>query len=63
MTIQTQPFIDLIGEAEEGTLQLPEFQRPWKWSTQNVVRLFDSVRQGYPIGAFLVMECTGSGRP
>ncbi len=56
MAIKTQPFIELISEAEEGVLQLPEFQRPWKWSAQNVVKLFDSVRQGYPIGAFLVME-------
>ena len=56
MAIQTQPFIDLIAEAEEGLLQLPEFQRPWKWGPQNVVKLFDSVRQGYPIGAFLLME-------
>ncbi len=56
MAIQTQPFIDLIAEAEEGLLQLPEFQRPWKWGPQSVVKLFDSVRQGYPIGAFLLME-------
>ena len=44
MATQTQPFIDLIREAEEGTLQLPELQRPWNWATQNVVKLFDSVR-------------------
>lgn len=56
MAIKTEPFIELIAQAEQGFLQLPEFQRPWKWGPQNVMKLFDSVRQGYPIGAFLLME-------
>lgn len=56
MAVESQPYADLLAEAAEGKLQLPEFQRNWKWSSKDVIRLFDSVRQGIPIGSFLFME-------
>ena len=56
MAVESQPYADLLAEAEAGNLQLPEFQRYWKWSPKNVIELFDSVRKAYPIGSFLLME-------
>ena len=32
---------------------LPAIQREFAWDTDQVVRLFDSLMRGYPIGAFL----------
>ena len=56
MANENKAFSQLLAEAERGELVLPEFQRPWQWKPKDVISLFDSVRQGFPIGAFLVME-------
>ena len=32
---------------------LPAIQREFEWSTDQIIRLFDSLMRGYPIGAFL----------
>ncbi|MBK9644383.1 MAG: DUF262 domain-containing protein [Deltaproteobacteria bacterium] len=45
---------DLISAAEEGRLRVPEFQRPLRWSSKNVVELFDSIVRGFPIGSLLL---------
>ena len=45
---------DLISAAEEGRLRVPEFQRPLRWSSENVVELFDSIVRGFPIGSLLL---------
>jgi hypothetical protein len=35
---------------------LPAFQRDWKWNRRQVVELFDSLRNQYPIGSFLLAK-------
>ena len=35
---------------------MPAIQREFVWSTEQIERLFDSLMQGYPIGAFLFWE-------
>ena len=37
---------------------MPEFQRDWKWRKPQVLKLYDSVRKGYPIGSFLTLEAS-----
>ncbi len=56
MGVESTPYSSLLQDAEAGYLQLPEFQRSWKWGTRNVIELFDSVRKGFPIGSFLFMD-------
>lgn len=56
MTISTEPFHSILEDARRGELQLPEFQRDYVWRRKEVVDLFDSLRQRYPIGALLFME-------
>ena len=56
MEISGQPFFDLVDEARDGKLKLPQFQRDFKWQSPKVLRLFDSLRKGYPIGGFLFLE-------
>ncbi len=56
MTISTEPFHSILEDARRGELQLLEFQRDYVWRRKEVVDLFDSLRQRYPIGALLFME-------
>ena len=43
----------LIGRVHEGAVRVPRFQRPLRWKSQDVLKLFDSILKGYPIGALL----------
>ncbi len=43
----------LIGKVLEGAIRVPEFQRPLRWTNADVLKLFDSLLRGYPIGALL----------
>ncbi|NJL28950.1 MAG: DUF262 domain-containing protein [Thermoanaerobaculia bacterium] len=36
-----------------GLVRVPKFQRPLKWKSEDVVKLFDSIYRGYPIGSLL----------
>ena len=49
-------FQALVESAAVGRLRLPEFQRGSIWSTTKVIRLFDSIRNNFPIGSFLTLE-------
>lgn len=51
-----ESYLATVKNAHEGTLKLPAFQRDWKWKPSQVGLLFDSLRQGFPIGSFLFME-------
>lgn len=44
---------ELIGRVEKGRVRLPDFQRPLRWSGEDIRRLLDSVARGYPIGSLL----------
>lgn len=56
MTSSARSFRDLVADAHNGKLKLPAFQRGWRWRSDKVVKLFDSLRQGYPIGALLFLK-------
>jgi len=43
----------LLGRVQEGAIRVPSFQRPLRWTSSDVVKLFDSVLKGYPIGSLL----------
>ncbi|MFY4719265.1 DUF262 domain-containing protein [Streptomyces sp. LaBMicrA B280] len=45
---------DLIANAWSGKVRVPHFQRDFRWATQDVLRLFDSIVKGYPIGSLLL---------
>lgn len=58
--LETQPgattydLEDLVASAWEGRVRVPHFQRDFRWTTQDVLRLFDSIVRGYPIGSLLL---------
>lgn len=45
----------ILKKAKSGEYKLPAFQRKWKWTTRQVMSLYESLRLGYPIGAFLFL--------
>ncbi|HPK10562.1 MAG TPA: DUF262 domain-containing protein [Saprospiraceae bacterium] len=53
-----ETFLQLVKEAYDGNLQLPAFQREWKWERSKVISLYDSLRKQFPIGSFLFLEAS-----
>lgn len=49
---------DVVKDISRNKYVLPSIQREFVWSTSQIERLFDSVMQDYPIGAFLFWELT-----
>lgn len=43
----------LLGRVLDGAIRVPGFQRPLRWQADDVVKLFDSILKGYPIGSLL----------
>ena len=50
---QSLTFSNLIGDVENGTIKIPQFQRNFVWNMEKSTSLLDSVVKGYPIGAFI----------
>src|SRR5438477_6980267 len=50
---------DLLKKANQGRLQLPDFQRDYVWGDDDVRSLIASIAKGFPVGALLTLE-TGS---
>ena len=47
---------EVIQDISRNKYVLPSIQREYVWDTEQVETLFDSLMQGYPIGAFLFWE-------
>lgn len=51
----------LLADAASGKSQLPDFQREWKWSTDQIGSLLASISLGYPVGIVMMLEVGGEG--
>lgn len=58
MSYNQQTIKEAVTEMRERRYILPAIQRKFVWSEKQVIRLFDSLLRGYPIGAFLFWELT-----
>lgn len=47
---------DLLDSVISGEYRIPRFQRPYIWSPEDMLQLFDSVARGYPIGSLLIWQ-------
>jgi hypothetical protein len=45
---------DLVRDVQRGAIRVPPFQRGFKWESADVIKLFDSLYQGFPIGNLLL---------
>ena len=46
--------------AREGRIRIPHFQRPLRWQRDDVIKLFDSIVRGYPVGSLLLWRRSAS---
>lgn len=53
-TATTYDVEQLAKWAWEGRIRIPHFQRPLRWQRDDVIRLFDSILRGYPVGSLLL---------
>lgn len=50
------PISDLLDSVVAGETRVPRFQRPYVWTPDDMLQLFDSVLRGYPIGSLLIWQ-------
>lgn len=48
-----------LKEIDEGEMQLPNFQRNWRWTNNRIMSLVESIAEGHPIGAPMFLETGG----
>lgn len=46
----------LLGYVKDGTIAIPEIQRPFVWDTTKVRNLIDSLYKGYPVGYIITWK-------
>jgi hypothetical protein len=51
---------DLLSGVQTGRVQLPDFQRPWKWDTDRIASLLASISVGHPVGVVMMLETGGA---
>ncbi len=52
----TYAIYELLDLVESGHIRIPRFQRGQRWGPGDVVKLFDSVFKGYPVGTLLLWK-------
>jgi uncharacterized protein with ParB-like and HNH nuclease domain len=52
---------ELLNDIHSGKIQLPDFQRPWKWDDERILSLLATVTLGYPLGVVMTLTTGGSG--
>ena len=57
--IEKESLGGLLGEAADGSSQLPDFQRGWVWDDDRIRSLLASISLGYPIGAVMRLRAGG----
>lgn len=62
-TPDNQKLFDLIQGARTGKIVLPQFQRNFVWSRDDITDLLRSVMQGYFIGSFLLLRTSADEVP
>ena len=54
------PLAELLRDAADGDLQLPDFQRGWVWDDNHIRSLLASISLSYPIGALMTLKTGNS---
>ena len=52
-----------LARVSNDDFVLPGIQRSFVWQQKQIIRLFDSLLRGYPIGSFLVWQTTKADNP
>ena len=49
----------LIADIAVGKIQLPDFQRAWKWDDDRIRSLLASIARGHPVGVLMMLQVDG----
>lgn len=52
--------IDLLSKVRTGRLQLPDFQRSYKWDDERIRQLLVTVLRGHPMGVIMLLDTGGA---
>lgn len=60
-TFQTPMYTiaELLARAADGRLQLPDFQRPYRWDDERIRSLLVTILRGHPMGVIMTLEAGG----
>ncbi|MCY3552327.1 MAG: DUF262 domain-containing protein [Candidatus Poribacteria bacterium] len=53
---------NILEDIETGQIQLPDFQRNWRWDDEHILSLIASISQSFPVGAIMMLKNGGSVR-
>ena len=53
---QPKKYQHLFTGIDEGSIRIPQFQRPFVWSKEQTAKLIDSIIKGFPIGTFILWK-------
>jgi hypothetical protein len=53
---------DVLVEVASGALQLPDFQRDWKWDDDRIRAIIATVTLDYPLGVVMTLQTGGATR-
>ena len=51
---------NILEDIETGQIQLPDFQRNWRWDDEHILSLIASISQSFPVGAIMMLKNGGS---
>ncbi|MFJ6769397.1 DUF262 domain-containing protein [Kitasatospora sp. NPDC091257] len=63
MALDSPKLKDVLGDVASGTLQLPDFQREWKWDDDRIRAIIATVTLDYPLGVVMTLETGGTSSP
>ena len=60
-TFQTPQYtiVELLQKARYGELQLPDFQRPYRWDDERIRSLLVTILRGHPMGVIMTLKTGG----
>ncbi|MFI9462625.1 GmrSD restriction endonuclease domain-containing protein [Streptomyces xiamenensis] len=56
MALDSLKLSELLEEVASGALQLPDFQRQWKWDDERIRALVATITLDYPLGVVMALE-------
>ncbi|MFE2912583.1 GmrSD restriction endonuclease domain-containing protein [Kitasatospora indigofera] len=59
MALDSPKLRDVLADVASGTLQLPDFQRDWKWDDDRIRAIIATVTLDYPLGVVMTLETGG----
>ena len=59
MALDSPKLQKVLDEIKSGIMQLPDFQRDWKWDDQRIRELIATVTLDYPLGVVMTLETGG----